>query len=73
MAPKEYVCPFCNKTFTHGQKKFKLHISAVHFNMRNHTCDVCNKDFTCSGNLKTHIRKVHELLKPHESNANNVA
>ena len=66
MAPKNHVCPFCNKTFTCGQKKFKIHISAVHFNLKNHVCDICKKEFTYAGNLKTHIRSVHEKFKPHK-------
>lgn len=52
-------CNWCEKTFR-DKSGIARHILGVHFNQRNHRCDICSKAFTASYNLKEHMFSVHK-------------
>eukprot|EP00189_Rhodosorus_marinus_P003163 CAMPEP_0113964282 /NCGR_PEP_ID=MMETSP0011_2-20120614/7043_1 /TAXON_ID=101924 /ORGANISM="Rhodosorus marinus" /LENGTH=446 /DNA_ID=CAMNT_0000976547 /DNA_START=170 /DNA_END=1511 /DNA_ORIENTATION=- /assembly_acc=CAM_ASM_000156 len=56
------LCPQCGRTFS---RKYELqrHISAVHYNVKNHVCSICDKAFALKQNLVSHVSEVHEKKK----------
>lgn len=52
-------CPFCNKTF----RCLNRHIRDMHFNIRNHVCDICGSAYKQWNTLKEHIEIRHS---PHK-------
>ena len=45
---------------------FKRHINNVHERLKNHKCDLCDKNFGYSQTLKRHIESVYERMKKHK-------
>jgi len=61
--PKSYSCRHCSDRFTwHCQ--LKTHLLKSHNEGTWFICNVCQKKFSCSGNLKVHIRR-HKGVKPY--------
>ncbi|KAJ8903500.1 hypothetical protein NDN08_004606 [Rhodosorus marinus] len=59
------LCPQCGRTFS---RKYELqrHISAVHYNVKNHICPICDKAFALKQNLSSHVSEVHEKKRDSE-------
>ena len=57
---KRFQCSICHLKF--GQKAtLDKHVARIHEKQK-HVCQHCNKVFTWNGALKTHLRKVHDLV-----------
>ena len=57
---KKIKCPFCDKDYEKSEKKLlRAHISRVH--EKRITCDICDKKFSYSRDLKSHASKIHSL------------
>ncbi|AFM97966.1 hypothetical protein EHEL_030690 [Encephalitozoon hellem ATCC 50504] len=64
----EYRCSTCGKKYK-KRSWFDAHVKSHHvktFNARKtrHVCEYCKFEFSKKGNLQTHIRSVHLLIKP---------
>ncbi|SCU78070.1 LAMI_0A03312g1_1 [Lachancea mirantina] len=57
MAPKNYICSFCAKTFTRSEHK-RRH-ERVHRGSKPFSCLVCSQNFVRRDLLQRHIRTVH--------------
>ena len=55
---KEYTCDICHKLFTAGSFK-----QNVHEGQKEYKCERCGKEFGQLGNLKIHIKNVHNEHK----------
>ncbi len=59
-----FPCDFCSKAFRR-EGALKQHRNAVHFKMKQHKCDLCNKSFAELANLRRHW-KVHTGAKDYK-------
>ena len=57
------ICPHCNKELKKGRDYLKTHILNVHEKLKAHTCNICQKSYQSTGNLKDHISAVHNKIK----------
>ena len=54
-------CDLCDKVFIN----IRGHKMSVHENIRNFTCDICDKSFCYSKDLRRHYLSVHYKSKPY--------
>ena len=52
-----YICDICEKTFS-KENELKSHVNMAH--QKIHKCDYCGIKVANGGNLKIHIRAIHE-------------
>ncbi|XP_037045726.1 zinc finger protein 423-like [Bradysia coprophila] len=52
---KRQPCPICNKSY----RCLSRHIKDIHFNIRNHVCDICGSAYKQWNTLKEHIEIQH--------------
>ena len=52
------TCQYCGKSFV-SKQSVKMHIDAIHFQLRPFSCDYCEETFTQKSNLKTHVKNKH--------------
>ncbi|KAG4075052.1 hypothetical protein HA402_008117 [Bradysia odoriphaga] len=52
---KRQPCPICNKNY----RCLSRHIKDIHFNIRNHVCDICGSAYKQWNTLKEHIEIQH--------------
>ncbi|XP_058838780.1 zinc finger protein 28 homolog [Topomyia yanbarensis] len=50
---RPFACNQCEKSFRTATK-LRIHVNCVHLKVRKYTCDVCNRKFLDSGNLRNH-------------------
>ena len=55
---RTFRCEICEKTFQTNQKKIH-HIRAVHGEVKQQTCNVCNRIFRKKDQLNLHITNYH--------------
>ena len=60
-----YICDICEKTFSKANE-LKSHVNMAHKKI--HKCDYCGIKVSNGGNLKIHIRAIHEGHKGHKCN-----
>ena len=60
------VCKQCDKSFS-SQNGFDYHMKA-HIGEKLYTCSQCDKTFIIAGQLKQHIKIVHDLETPYKCN-----
>ena len=51
-------CQYCGKSFV-SKQSVKMHIDAIHFQLRPFSCDYCEETFTQKSNLRTHVKNKH--------------
>ena len=54
------ICKFCNVTLS-SNFHLKNHIDSVHLKKQDFKCNECKASFGLEGNLKRHIKYIHEL------------
>ena len=54
-------CPYT----TSDTRNYRIHIKAVHDNIRDEICDECGRGFKRKYTLKMHVKQVHSELKDH--------
>jgi uncharacterized Zn-finger protein len=52
---KNFVCRQCKKAFAENMY-LERHIRRVHVGLKPHSCPVCNRKFSDSGNVTRHLR-----------------
>lgn len=60
---KLYACEICRKSFT-TQCGLRMHIKAVLYLVKQHTCNLCEKWFACGSQLETCKHIAHTGEKP---------
>jgi len=55
------ICPFCGKKFSNDH--LANHIKNKHHNVRDKSCDTCEKAFVTNSELKRHIEVVHKGVR----------
>ncbi|XP_050427499.1 zinc finger protein 32-like [Adelges cooleyi] len=59
---KSFVCSVCGKIFYHGHN-YRVHMK-MHYGIRSHQCDQCDRKFAQSGHLTIHKRISHTNIRP---------
>ena len=59
---KKFMCDRCPYT-TVMKGNLKIHVNAVHENLRNHACHICGFTAKYGTGLKRHIKSVHDNIK----------
>ena len=57
-------CDLCGKLIS--KRGFKEHKNSIHDRIRNHKCELCEKDFYNIFHLKGHLKNVHDVVKEDE-------
>lgn len=57
-------CPFCKDSFKSAYKKLLHMIEAHGVERPQHRCNVCAKTFLMKGLLSSHVKSMHQRLKP---------
>ena len=60
-------CKHCGKNFCRPSY-LKIHIEAVHEQLKKYHCKVCNKSLMGQGNLTRHIADIHNGVKNQKCN-----
>ena len=59
---KRKTCPTCGKIIV-SKFGMKIHIDRVHRGIKNHQCEICNKRFSDSSDMKKHVKYTHGKCK----------
>lgn len=62
---RPFSCLECGDTFNLRQN-LRLHIAAVHSEVKTAVCPTCSKKFVRKCDLLRHMRSVHDKLRPHK-------
>ena len=66
---KLYKCEFCNKDFFSKVTK-KMHVAFIHKRKETYQCDICEKTYTHSKDLRKHFREEHTKAEINEMPSN---